>query len=176
MKRLLLFPVLLIGFAAVALAGDSEPRTLGATRLQQFRQNQKLIEVLVERAIYLAGDDDHLGRAAHSAVVAERLVLDLEQAARDLNAERSVVLAQHLHELLEQGLAVNFSSARSHSALNATAEKRMRLLRDRVASLLEALEADLRKVNELADRQDEIFDHVHAGMQAVDRAVKESPK
>src|SRR5205809_8121485 len=113
MKRLWLLPIAAIFLTTLAWADDPSPAPSDAERAQMFQRDRALIQVLVRGGLRLAAEEDPLGRADSCADLAEQLASEIRQAAESRQGDRAATLGDHLRALLNDGVDVNLSGARS---------------------------------------------------------------
>jgi hypothetical protein len=129
--------------ATVAQAGGLAGS--GEQHLHQRRQNQDLIQILVDGGLQLAGERDPLKRAEYCTNLAGSLVREIEHAARGGEKDRAVELGGHLRDVLQLGVAPNLTSVRARTPLGSTREADIRRVGDEawnVTKPLESLERD----------------------------------
>ncbi len=171
MRRLLLLPLLVAVLVPAAVAED--PAVLpAAERVVQVQRNYGLIQTLVESGLHLAAEEDPLKRALQCLDVAGRMVEEIRQAAEKREELRVVELGEHLHALLEQGVAGNVGLARRQTPLGSTAEKSLRETCDQAAALVGQLEEFLQSTSEPLDGAEikGMLRGLHDGLEAVEKA------
>jgi hypothetical protein len=171
MRRLLFLPLLAAFLVPAALAED--PAALPAPeRAVQVQRNYGLIQTLVESGLHLAAEEDPLKRAHQCLDVAGRMAAEIRQAAEKREELRVVELGEHLHALLEQGVAGNIGLARRQIPSGSTAEKGLREACDQAAVLVRQLEEFLQSTSEPLDSAEMklMLRGLHAGLDAVEKA------
>lgn len=136
----------LLGIVAAASWADAEserPPLSPVERLQMFRQNQKLIESLVDNGVKLAAVDDPLKRASACNDVAKDFVEEMEGAIDD--GDRLTELAGHLRTLLERGLAANLNRASGTIPVGSAREQQLYDVHRETTRVLKPLETRLDK-------------------------------
>ncbi len=178
MNRRLLWAVLVAVLVPAAAAEDPVLPSGAADQTRRFRQDNALIETLVQGGVRLAGQDDPMKRAECCNEVAERLAAEIQQAAENRNKERVAELGQYLHALLEQGVAANLSAARKQIPAGSTRERNLHAIRDRAEKLVRPLEEQLRRDSEKENQQE--LQHtlrvLQGGRAEVENAVKGGDK
>jgi hypothetical protein len=178
MKRYLfiLFPICLAG--ALAWADESSSDADRAVRLQR---NLRLIEVLVDGGLKLAGEDDPLRRAGHCSDMADQMVKEIRRATAAREAPRVIELGRHLHSLLNEGVGGNLNQARGIPPGSAE-EKHLQELRSRAVWLISDLEEDLERViagapqaENQADMQNAL-EELQKGRKVVEGTLRSSSK
>jgi hypothetical protein len=166
MRRLLFLPLLAAFLVPAALA--EEPPTV--ERAVQVQRNYGLIQTLVESGLHLAAEEDPLKRARQCLDVAGRLAEEIRQAAEKREELRVIELGEHLHALLEQGVAGNVGLARRQIPLGSTAEKSLRQACDQAAVLVRQLEEFLQSTSEPHDSAEMklMLRGLHSGLEAIE--------
>jgi hypothetical protein len=146
MKRylLLLAPVCLAG----ALAWADDPALPDPERGQRLHLNIGLIEVLVDRSVKLANEEDPLRRAGHCKAIADRMGAEIRWAADCRDAPRAIELSRYLHRILDDGLALNLGRARKGIPAGSAEERQMKELQTGAAGLVADLETHLQAAAE----------------------------
>jgi hypothetical protein len=142
-------------FALLApLAGAADQAQVSGERARQFQRNRDLIQTLVHGSLRLATEDDPLKRAEQCNGLAEQLAAAIRQAAECRDTTRVVELGQHLHALLEQGIAANLRTARKQIPPGSTLEKQLERVRKQAADLVQPLEEQLEEGVGAANQED----------------------
>jgi len=141
-------------------------------RAIQVQRNYRLIRTLVESGLHLAAEEDPLKRARQCLDVAGRLAEEIRQAAEKREELRVVELGEHLHALLEQGVAGNIALARRQIPSGSTAEKGLREACDQAAAFVRQLEEFLQSTSEPFEGAEMklMLQGLHAGLDAVEKA------
>lgn len=160
--------------AAPALAVVETPAVAAdSRRVKQLYRNRTLIQTLVDGGIRLAAQDDSLRRADSCSDMAKGLAIEIGQAAHDREADRAAEMGQHLHDLLQRGVARNLRSVRRTVQSGSTAEMEMERVRDWVKDVAQPLEDQLRLASD-TDREtmNRALNAIHSARREVENAVK----
>jgi hypothetical protein len=176
MKRFLFLSFAGLVLATFAWAEDTSGENAQAGRIRQLQRNRTLVRILVEGGLRLAGEDDPLKRADCCNGLAESLAGEIEEAAAAREGDRAVELGQHLHILLQYGVAGNLSLARNLSPSGSTRELELRRVGARSAEVMQPLEEHLKRAAE-ADPGEmrRAFKAVYDGRAEVEKALKTKP-
>src|SRR5207248_6749968 len=98
------------------------------------------IQKVVLNSLVLAGEPDHLKRAAACADMAERLADEIRLAKDE--PERAIELADHLRAILKLGVAANLTLARGNIPSGSNDEPQLWEVQDRTATDMQELEAE----------------------------------
>lgn len=147
----LVVAVVVVGAEPAALEPSS-----AAEKLRLFQRNRPLVEMLVEGGLKLAALDDPLERGACCAEVAQQLAEEVRQAARRHEGFRAAELGQHLHRLLEDGVAPNLQAAAGPDLHpESQGYRKLLALSEQVDVVMQPLEEDLRRLTD-PDAQEDV--------------------
>ncbi len=177
MKHFLLVPISIVLLSALVWADDAAAPS-PAQLARQFQRNRGLVQALVHGGLRLAGENDPLKRADYCTGLAECLVDEMRQAADDRETARVAELGQHLHALLEHGVAANLSTARDAIPPGSMEEKGLQDLQERTARVLRPLEERLQRNGDPEGRDDLLRARkaVSEGRTVVEKALKDKAK
>ncbi len=174
MKRCLLWLPLCVVVLVPAVVAEDPPRQPSvAEQARQFQRNRELIQMLVQEGLRLASEEDPLKRAEVCNAVAECLANAIRQAAENREKARVAELGQHLHALLEQGVAANLNTARAQIPVGSTQEKALKEIRDRATELVLPLVQQLQQTADPEDNEElhHTLKVLHDGRAEVERAL-----
>jgi hypothetical protein len=141
--------------------------------VRQFERDRRLIAVLVDGGLQLAGESDPFKRADTCNGLADQLAQELQRAAADRDARRAAELSRHLHAVLVRGVASNVQLARSLMPANSTREREFLLIGKQTARFTQPAEDGLRQVAAADTFQAEpILQRIQQGQAEVDRACR----
>lgn len=113
LDRLSLAPALL---NAVGVLRADETLPPGASdELRRFRDNNSLLRALVNGSVLLAKEKDQFKRAELCTVVARFFATEIQHAASNRDGPRAAELGQHLHDMLQRGVAANLGTVVSNT-------------------------------------------------------------
>jgi hypothetical protein len=143
MNRLVFLPLAVTALAALALADEPASTPVTEGRIRQLERNQKLLHKLVQGGVSLAKADDRLQRAQYCNDMVNSLADEIKQAAKDHDGDRALELGQHLHDLLERGVAGNLSKESRQVPGGSARMKDLKKLQNQVTKTIRELETDL---------------------------------
>jgi hypothetical protein len=123
--------------AALAWADDPTPST---DQVRMFRQNQALIETLVDGGLHLAELNEPLQRADFCTELAEKFSGEIQRAAQDRDNARADELRGHFHDLIQRGVTANLETAKSKIQMGTSQEQELLRVRERAQLLERTLE------------------------------------
>jgi hypothetical protein len=144
MRRLWLVPIPLLVAVAVVWADDRAARPVGE-RARQVQRDRDLIEELVNLGLRLADDEDALKRAGHCSGTAERFAREISAAATNREGSRALEMGQHLHDLLQRGVADNLRTAREQIPVGSAEEQTLNEVQHQTGEVLLPLQDQLRE-------------------------------
>ena len=101
----------------------AEATTADPAASSRLLRNRGIIQTLVDGGIRIAREDDSLRRADSCSDLARGLAVEVRQAAGARDSDRAVEMGQHLHDLLQSGVARNIRSVRSSAPEVSLAQK-----------------------------------------------------
>ena len=153
MTRILGLTILFITLSALAHA-DSALTPRPPHEVVQFQRNLPLVEALIDSGVRLVEEEDALVRAEACAAVARRFVSEIELAAEQDDALRTVELGRRLHDLLRYGVAENLRSARRRIPQGSTGELRWQQVNRLALDLMKPFHESLVRAGTVEDRQE----------------------
>jgi hypothetical protein len=136
---------LILAIAGLVLAGD-EP-LVPKERLRQLQRDLRLVQVLVQEGLLLAGEEDPLKRARTCNVVADSLVKEIQRAAGARDARRTANLGIFLQDVLVQGVAGNVDLARGKLSTRAR-EDEFKQIGEQVVQITRPVSEEIRQAPE----------------------------
>lgn len=166
---------LFLAAAVFVGAQESAPPPSGADRARRLQLNEKLIHKLVHGGLLLASEDDPLRRAEHCNLVAAFLADEMGRAADQHEDSRMEELGQHLHLILQHGIAPNLVIARKSIPTGSHQETMLKSVGDTITRFTFPLEERLqqRAGNERAVRVRIALEH---GRADVERALSSADR
>lgn len=131
--------LLLIAGLSTFVGGQSPSALKPQVRAQLYKQNRVVIERLVEKTVLSARTpNDHLKRADGYYKLLYQFNMEISQARERKDQARVAELTNHLHTLLDQGLAPTLEDAR-RQVEGGTGAEDFPLVKDQLISQLDAL-------------------------------------
>jgi hypothetical protein len=180
MKRILAIAGTFAFLAALAPADTPITPSLSSQALH-LQRNRELINKVVLKGLQLAKEIDPLARAEICDGMARHLIAEIRLASKKKDAPRAAELADHLRDLLKQGVADNLISARENAPEGSSQEPNFLKVRDKITKLSKTvadLNAELSKTRESEEEADldRCLAAIHEGRDAVDQAIKSTGK
>jgi hypothetical protein len=182
MKRWLLLTILVAALLWRGLETTS-PRAVAedpvspppvSERVLGVQRNFSLIQSLVQGGLRLAAEPEPQKRADQCLSVAGQLADEIRQAAEKRDFTRIMELGEHLHALLEQGVAANLRLARRRTPADSTAEKQLQEACDQATRLVRQLEEFLQSTLQTdGAAMEPMLRGLKGGLKAVDKAARE---
>jgi len=151
LDALSLAPVLLSA-AGILRAEELPP---GASdELRRFVRNKPLFGALINGSVLLAKEKDQFKRAELCTAVAHCFAKEIQDAASKREGARAVELGQHLHDMLQRGVAANLGTVVSNTPAGSARDADfVKLYRD-VDNAIVPLEEQLQSAGDAQTRED----------------------
>lgn len=140
-------------------------------RVKQLYRNRGLIQTLVDGGIRIAREDDSLRRADSCSDLARGLATEIRQAATARDGDRAIEMGQHLHDLLQGGVARNIRTVRGSAEVSLAQKEKMEQVRDWVKDVTAGVEDQLRVASSDSDIK-KTLDAIRGARGEVENAVR----
>jgi hypothetical protein len=131
-----------------------EPLPPGASdELRRFIRNKPLFSALVNGSVLLAKEKDVFKRAQLCTVVADCFVKEIQDAASKRDGPRAVELGQHLHDMLQRGVAANLDTVVNNTPAGSARDADFVKLSEDVAKAIVPLEEQLQSAGDAQTRE-----------------------
>jgi hypothetical protein len=148
MKKLAALGLVASLLTALALTSRAADEATPRDRLARFRQDRRLLEMLVDSGLKLAAQDDPLERAETCNTLADHLAQEMGRAATGKDRARALDLGRNLQTLLVRGIAPNLALA--YQGADTPPVKETRRVGEEVEK---ALAPALQELEQLPDQQ-----------------------